>query len=284
MRYSAAILFLLLAMSTAPQPLHVAHAQPPKVANPFGDVTPVPTTQSIALVGGKWIVAETKDVAATILVDGNAKHVQVSARRLVTVSIGGQTIDVLTAAPVEVMEIDVKDGRCFGIIAGPGRYQITTICSDPKLGIHTDTSTIQIGKPDEPDVEPEPDDPEPTPSELPFESDGFACLIVKEASGTATLPESQRAIFSSSDVVRLVRGSAIKLSDGEPFFRMWDDDYTDDELTDVPRELSAAYRKVLKQADGKTPWIAVTNGKDKGYSGPLPQTVDATLKLIQENM
>mgnify|MGYP000719423443 CR=1 FL=1 len=256
--------------------------QPPIEA--LTSVTPTVGEVSIAQIDGKWVKAPSRKVAAVLQVDGQAKWVQCRVHKLVTVKIGNQSIDVLSAAPVEVVEIAAESGRCFGIVAGAGKYHCEVVCSDPDTGISTEATVVAIGKPKPDPVVVDPVDPVDPVKELPFESDGFACIIIKEASSTGSLPGAQRSIFSSADIHKLARGASVKLSDGEPFYRVWDDDYTAEELAHVPKELAAAYRAVVTQANGKLPWIAVTNGKDKGFSGPLPGTVNATMQLIQENM
>jgi hypothetical protein len=42
-----------------------------------------------------------------------------------------------------------------------------------------------------------------------------------------------------------------------------------------------AYADVVKQANGRLPWIAISN-INKGFSGPLPKTINQTLNLLEE--
>ena len=266
----ASVLFLAALL-----PHHAATAPP---STPLGGAVVVSSaTTSIAKVDGKWIEAETRTVAATVAVECKAKWVQVRVRKLVTVTIDGQTVDVLSAAPVEVIEITADKGRLFGVVAGEGRYQVEVICSDPTTGISSSLSVLVIGA----QPQPEPPGPGPTPSAAPFKSDGFAVLILKEASKTGELPEEQRGIFTSPEIHRYAHAKCVDLDDGGPFYRQWDDDYDSSDLANAPKELQQAYRDVLKQADGELPWIAISTG-DGGYSGPLPGNVADTLKLLKK--
>lgn len=263
--------FVLMASLVFCQPA-LAAPPPSLAASIAAESDPV----TLAKIGGKWIKAETATVAATVHIDTAAKWCQVRVARIVTVTIDGQAIDVVTASPVEVLPIDVAKGKCFGIIAAPGQYQATITVSDPKSGISQEVRRIAIGGP-----EPTPPTPPPAPVvDAPFESSGYAVLMIREASGV--LSPTQTSIFQSSAIHKYIGGKAVKLSDGQPFYRAWDDDYSDAELSNVPGELRAAYSRVTEDMDS-LPWIAIV-GKDgkSGYSGPLPADVDSTMALLKK--
>ena len=75
---------------------------------------------------------------------------------------------------------------------------------------------------------------------------------------------------------------AVELSDGSLFRRVWDDDISTYDLSDIPAELKKAYELTLEEMDS-LPWIAIV-GKDgvSGYSGPLPENVTRTMELLKE--
>lgn len=143
---------------------HQSGAQRPGTPTPAPSaaVRPVVERQSLALVNGRWQPAETRVVQALVYVDGEAPYVQVRARRVITVTIDGQQLEVLSAAAVAVVEVAAEAGRCYGIDAGPGRYQVEVLSIDPTAGIATETVTLDLG--DKPDpVDPvDPDRPEPS--------------------------------------------------------------------------------------------------------------------------
>lgn len=118
--------------------------------------------------------------------------------------------------------------------------------------------------------------PEPDP-EVPFAAPGYAVMVLKEAKDT--LPASQQAIFSSPKILNWLKNNCIAV-DSVPMFRFWDDDYTTEYLQNVDPLLKNAYTKVRQQSNGQVPWIAISN-QNVGFSGPLPMTVDQTIKLLE---
>jgi hypothetical protein len=130
-----------------------------------------------------------------------------------------------------------------------------------------------------PDPDP-PDPPDPPTPDAPFPAPGLTVLTIAELSETGSLPKSQRAILDSPRIMQWCRDNCIQLS-GMPAYRKCDDDYTDSQLANVPDVLSNAYKILLKDANGNLPWIGISDGK-KGYSGPLPMTVDETITLLEK--
>ena len=132
---------------------------------------------------------------------------------------------------------------------------------------------------------PEPDpiviDPPDPVTTSPFQSPGFAVMILKEAKEVGSLPSDQRAIFTSSKVIKYLTTNCVKIA-SLPGFRIWDDDYTDGHFSNVDDVWKDAYPLVLKQASGKVPWVAINDGKGGGYTGPLPESIDAFIALCEE--
>lgn len=190
---------VLLASFTSP-----IASQPPTPA--LAAVSTVVETATIANVDGKWTKADVKTIAATVTVDGQAKWCQLRVRRLVTVTIDGQQIDVLSAAPVEVVEIAAESGRAFGVIAGNGRYQVEVICSDPQLGIAIEQSVIEIG--DQPGPEPEPPGPSPN-----VPDDEFDNIGQRVASWSSGLPKRQQLGAIYADVAGKLEGGQLPTID-----------------------------------------------------------------------
>lgn len=126
---------------------------------------------------------------------------------------------------------------------------------------------------------PTPPGPTPTPGDVPFPSNGLAVMIVGEQSEIASLPVSQRAIFSSAAVLNYLRSVTMKAEDGNPAFRIWDDDYTD--VSRAPQVMQRAYAAAKQLSNGQLPWIVISDGQ-RGYSGPLPTSVEATLQLLRQ--
>jgi hypothetical protein len=137
---------------------------------------------------------------------------------------------------------------------------------------------VEVG-PVVPPQPPEPDPkPDPKPQNAPWESPGLTVLILRESQSMATLPVSQRAIFSSGRVHQWLTSHAVKLSDGDPGYRIWDDDSAD--TSGAPDVLRKAMEVVKAQAKPDVPIIGISNGK-AGFVGPLPATIEETLKLLE---
>jgi len=51
-------------------------------------------------------------------------------------------------------------------------------------------------------------------------------------------------------------------------------------MVDADNESDAVFKKLLQQPRQSLPWIVIS-GKTPGFSGPLPSTVDETIKLIE---
>lgn len=177
---------------------------------------------------------------------------------------GNHKIDAVVV-PMKHMKIGKDE---FDVIAGP----ISRI--DARF-------VITGGTPPEPDPVVDPDPP-PVVDTAPFTAPGFAVLVIKEAKEVGSLPNNQRAIFTSSKVLKWLVANTDKMPDRLPGFRIWDDDYTDGHFSNVDKVWKDAYLPVLEQSDGKVPWVAINDGKGGGYTGPLPGSIDEFIALLEE--
>jgi hypothetical protein len=139
---------------------------------------------------------------------------------------------------------------------------------------------IAVGEP-KPDP-PKPDPPGPAPQPMP--SEGFRVLIVRETKDLSSLPASQVAIFSSTEVRQYLNQKTL-LEGNQRAYRIWDQN------TDISRE-SETWKIAMDGVinGNKThniskatslPWILLTNGKE-GYEGPLPNDVDKMMELLRK--
>lgn len=103
---------------------------------------------------------------------------------------------------------------------------------------------------------------------------GLMVLVVEETADRAKLPSEQVTIFTSAAVREYLDQKCAKDADGHPLWRFVDDDIEADTL---PTPLRAAFEK---QRAG-LPWLGISNGR-KGREGPLPENVEATLKLLKK--
>ena len=148
------------------------------------------------------------------------------------------------------------------------RTRIVRVAGDPKPDDDEDD-------PDDPD-----DDDEDEPTDAPFPAPGFSVLMLYEAQEVNKLPTSQQAIFSSPDLREWLASNCIKLTDSRPASRLWDNSLSDEEVKNAPPTMRNALPLVRSQANGRLPWIAISNGSS-GYTGELPKTINETLELLK---
>lgn len=117
--------------------------------------------------------------------------------------------------------------------------------------------------------------PEPNPEPKPvvvdplIPGDGPRLLIVTESDDWRGMPASQVSIKTSV----LIR-EWIDANKGDA--RFFDDD-TDMQFVD------ASWRKGMQACDGTLPRIVVSNGKNGGYCGALPETVEGVIQLLEKH-
>lgn len=110
------------------------------------------------------------------------------------------------------------------------------------------------------------------PISAPIADAGFRILIVEESSQRRDLPASQAAIFSSAELSDYAKAKCVSV-DGVPEFRIYDPDVVLTNESDVWRKALAIERKSL-------PWLIVSDGR-RGFSGPLPLTLDETMAIVK---
>lgn len=157
----------------------------------------------------------------------------------------------------------------------PGVYRLLVytalgdVPSDPQI------CRIIIGTPPPPtppDVKPDnPPDPKPIPA--PIALDGLRVLMVYDSAELAKLPAAQHSIFYSQTLRNFLNTKCVAGDKGQREWRVWTS------TTDASAEADH-WQKALARPRKSLPWLIVSNGKT-GYEGPLPATVDDTLKLIE---
>lgn len=135
---------------------------------------------------------------------------------------------------------------------------------------------------------PPPPQPDVVVDQVPFPSpDGLRVLIVGEAQKRATLPKEQREIFVSDEFHKYLASIVVMEKDQDqsvPGYRIWDDDYTDAELSRTPAVWQAAY-KAMQQLKSRKPdqefWF-LASGPKGGYQGPLPGSVQEVKGILSK--
>lgn len=108
------------------------------------------------------------------------------------------------------------------------------------------------------------DVPPPSP---PIPVTSLHVLILEETENRNLLPSSQVLIFTSTKIRKWLGDNGAK-------WRIWDKD------VDATRE-DKVWQDALKIERGDLPWVIVSDGA-KGYSGPLPKTVDEMIELLEK--
>lgn len=121
-------------------------------------------------------------------------------------------------------------------------------------------------------VTPEPVPPGPTPGptpvvdEAPFPADRLSVLMVEDFNKRFDLPSSQIDLLNS-----MILRDRVRQMGGE--IRSFDKDIN-------AQHEAQKWRDGLAKPRDSLPWILIANGR-RGYSGPLPKTVDEAIQLIE---
>lgn len=185
---------------------------------------------------------------------------------------------------------DVGDGTKGVVFTGPpGRYAVLLVVSREGGQLDQGQTVVIIGAvtppgpippvppgpiPPNPPVPPVPPSP---PSPIPAE--GFRVLFLTETAGGLT--EEQEAIFTNPEVYQYLTSKTAKDPNGQPSWRIWDDDYTEAQMANVPVYFKTAYLNAVKQKQDNQLWIVLGNGTS-GESVPLPKNAQETLTLLKK--
>lgn len=234
----------------------------------------------VAVQGGKccvWAKAGKYTVTLTSI-DFNTKKVQRTRFNFTVTSVQPPPTPNDTTVP-NVTGKGYADGRQALIAAGfkvaPSDSKASSTIQSQSPAANTKSasgSIVTLTVTDQPPQPPQPD--------APIKEPGFRVLIVEETADRSKLPVTQAVIMTSATFRNYLRNACVAdstASDGKAW-RIWDKD------TDATNELKL-WQDALKSAksvkDFKTPWIVVSNGKT-GYSGPLPDTLQATMDLCKK--
>ena len=182
------------------------------------------------------------------------------------------------------VQVEVKDEKTVIVAAqAKGRYKIlawtavrTSSWYHPKTTWEpTEAAVCWLVVGDVPPVPPGPDPvpPGPTPDPSPIPSAGLRVLFLYESMDLGKLSKEQVAILTSTKVRDYLNSKCVKGEDGKtPEYRFFDKDTPLDNETKL-------WKDVFKRPYKELPWVCIGNGKT-GYEGPLPKTVEETLKLL----
>lgn len=164
----------------------------------------------------------------------------------------------------------------------PGNWEFIVFGTDAKGGAALSVCVVKVGTAPPPvpppPVPPGPTPPGPTPTPAPIPGDGLRVLIVHESADASKLTPGQNAAIYGKTVRDYLQSHcaddpAVK---GWKAYRIWDKD------TDTSSE-HASWQAAMKRDRKSLPWLVVSNpGKGGGWEGPLPGTVEDTMKILKQ--
>ena len=199
---------------------------------------------------------------------------------------GDSVIDWEARDPLDLTYKTYEKDTVFVMSAEPGaRYIVASDALNWDLRKRDKiTWIINVSSPNPPPPDPTPDPtpdpdpiPEPTPAApFPTTEPGLHVLILYEGQPTDDehMPPSQLSIFTSAKVRQWLEANTTA-------HRVWDDDFTLEQMAHAPPTFRDAYGLVLEQSRGVVPWIAISDGQT-GFTGPLPESIDALIQLLEQ--
>jgi len=216
----------------------------------------VSITATPAVPLGKWVsiqVATPQETGATLV---RVRQIKSGIDRDVTTSDGTPNL------------LRVADGRYAFTFPAAGDYLAEAVIEAGGSLLVADAA-FTIGA-----------EPQPIPDGVPFPSpDGLRVLIIEETAQRGDLAKGQQVILFGREVRKWLDDNTV--SDGEFVgWRIWDDDYTPDQLGHVSNVWKQAYTAAKQGSAGEVPWLVAANGAS-GYAGPLPDTAGELLELLE---
>jgi len=164
------------------------------------------------------------------------------------------------------------------VVTGPpGRYKIESWCAKGDVASDIATCWVQIGGVIPPP--PVPPDPPPTPDPkppAPIKEIGFRVMIIEDKETLGKLPFQQLSIRTSKVFRDYLDATCVIEPDGKTrAYRIWDHKETG--IGDYK-----GWQDAMKRPRTTLPWLIISDHPRGGWEGPLPLTVQDTIKKLQE--
>lgn len=216
---------------------------------------------------------ESPEIFGTQLLAGEKSKPSTQSAVLITATGPYKSIEVEaeTKPAFDLADLIRAPGRPEWLLIGSGKFRISAYAYDPERGQSRKRIDIELGPPKPPEP-PAPDPPTPA-DELPIEGVGLRVLVVYESSELSRLPETQKQVLSSTIVREFLNSHCAK--DGDTYeYRFYDQNADMTFAND-------RWKKAMAKARKSVPWVAISNGR-KGYSGPLPLSIEEMLALLKK--
>lgn len=274
----------ILALAMAAPSIGVP-ADPPPIRVPSGPMLPPPSSDVAVKLSAETLYVIDADVPVRVL-SSPAGFVRI-VKEQGPIRIRGKFVDG-SGKP----ETRTYAGKWVYFIepAQTGRVELLIVPTEAANPDDSDvirrTLDVDAGEGPRPPPEPNPPDPQPV-NPAPIPVDGFRVLIIYDRTKLGVLPASQNAIFFSQEIDNYCKTKCVKGPDGKtPEFRQYS---IDADLSRESQLWQTAFKRPRKwsnpenntHVEGYTPWIIISTGKT-GYEGPLPLSVDDTLKLLKK--
>lgn len=183
-------------------------------------------------------------------------------------------------ATPDISATDRADITVF--VAPPGKYLVRELINrDGKKTVNKATVHIVPIAPDPgpgPAPPPPGPGPEPPPPDPPKPAELRVLLLYETA---ATYPTQQMTALHSTAITDYLNKHCVRNTAGQPQWRKWDDDYTDEQMRFESEEWRKAYAKAKADSKGTLPWLLVDNGSTL-ISEPFPASETALMSVLKK--
>jgi len=164
-------------------------------------------------------------------------------------------------------------------VADTGKFYVEAIFEDDKKTFSIEQKEFEIV-----DSVPKPPEPEPTPvvENSPFPSpDGVRVLIISEVDERGQFSPSKRALLTSATLREFLKKNTVN-EGSTAGYRIWDDDYTDLQLSNVSDVWKTAYKAAMELKNKyQSQHLLLVASPAGGWSGVLPDSEEEIIEIVK---
>lgn len=158
----------------------------------------------------------------------------------------------------------------------PGQYTfvLATAAGD---NVAVALVTVTVGTPT-----PGPTPPGPGPVPVPVPSGPFRVMMIEETADRTALPREQMAALTSLAAREYLGRKTAKDADGKtPGYRLWDDDFDDEQTANSGEPWPTLYKRAKADSQGALPWLLMSSD-NRVESRPFPKTEAELLDALKK--